>query len=120
MSFHYACGVVFDCRAQILGIDPGATTKQIKSAYRQLSLIHHPDKNNGNDEMFVKVAKAYEALTDETARENYEKYGNPDGPQPMQLSIGLPEWMLAAENRWIVIVMYFAVFAAVLGVIYYL
>ena len=27
------------------------------------------------------IAKAYEALTDETAKANWEKYGNPDGKQ---------------------------------------
>jgi hypothetical protein len=27
------------------------------------------------------ITKAYTALTDETARENYAKYGHPDGPQ---------------------------------------
>lgn len=30
--------------------------------------------------MFDKIAKAYQALTDEESRENWEKYGNPDGP----------------------------------------
>ena len=40
------------------------------------------DENQGDknaEDMFMKVAKAYEALTDETSKENYEKFGNPDG-----------------------------------------
>ena len=48
----------------ILGIDSGAEAPEIRKAYRKLSLIHHPDKNPGNalaEEMFMKVAKAYEA-----------------------------------------------------------
>ena len=68
----------------ILGVDQGAAMGDIKKAYRKLSLIYHPDKNTGNkvaEEMFMKIAKAYEALTDETSKENYEKYGNPDGKQ---------------------------------------
>lgn len=27
------------------------------------------------------ISKAYAALTDEVSRQNYEKYGHPDGPQ---------------------------------------
>ena len=68
----------------ILGIDQGVAMGEIKRAYRKLSLKFHPDKTTGNkvaEEMFMKIAKAYEALTDETSKENYEKYGNPDGKQ---------------------------------------
>lgn len=43
----------------------------------------HPDKNP-NDSLayakFIQVTKAFNALTDPIARENYEKFGNPDGP----------------------------------------
>lgn len=70
--------------AQILQIDRGASDAEIKSAYRKLSLLYHPDKNPGNEEaakMFMAVAKAHETLTDPTAKENWEKYGNPDGRQ---------------------------------------
>ena len=45
----------------------GAEAREIKRAYRSLSLQYHPDKNPGNkmaEDMFMKIAKAYEALTD--------------------------------------------------------
>jgi translocation protein SEC63 len=45
------------------------------------------------------TTKAYEALTDEVAKANYEKYGNPDGPGAMQMAIGLPSFLLDKENR---------------------
>jgi translocation protein SEC63 len=66
--------------------DREANVSFIKKQYRKLSLIYHPDKNIGPKavaagEMFQKIAKAYEALTDETSKENWEKYGNPDGKQ---------------------------------------
>lgn len=92
---------------QILGIDMEATTSEIKKSYRKLSLKYHPDKNPGDkiaEEMFMKIAKAYEALTDEAARENYMKFGNPDGKQSLEVSIGLPVWLL--ENPKVVMVLY--------------
>ncbi|KAL7573592.1 hypothetical protein ACA910_008727 [Epithemia clementina (nom. ined.)] len=94
---------------KILEIDLGADNKAIKKAYRKLSLLYHPDKNPGDraaEAKFVMVSKAYEALTDETARENYEKFGNPDGRQNMQVSIGLPAFLLDASNKNLVLVGY--------------
>lgn len=92
----------------ILGVEQGATSNEIKKAYRKLSLRYHPDKNIGNKEaedMFKKIAKAHEALTDEKSKENYEKYGNPDGrQQSLEVSIGLPTILL--ENPKVVLVLY--------------
>lgn len=36
---------------------------------------------------------------DKTARENYEKYGHPDGQQAMRMSIALPEWLLNSDSQ---------------------
>ncbi|CAH0515915.1 unnamed protein product [Peronospora belbahrii] len=66
----------------ILGISAGVSEREIKRAYRKMSLLYHPDKNQGDavaEQKFMLVAKAYEALTDEVAKANYEKFGNPDG-----------------------------------------
>ena len=46
----------------ILNIDENASTQEIKSAYRKLSMKHHPDRN-GNCEMFKKINNAYRSLT---------------------------------------------------------
>mmetsp|Transcript_18895 Transcript_18895/g.42083 ORF Transcript_18895/g.42083 Transcript_18895/m.42083 type:complete len:660 (-) Transcript_18895:109-2088(-) len=91
----------------ILGIAQGSATGEIKKAYRRLSLKYHPDKNIGDkiaEEMFMRIAKAYEALTDETSKENYEKFGNPDGKQALEVSIGLPSIIL--DNPKVVLVLY--------------
>lgn len=93
----------------ILEIDPGADSKAIKRAFRTLSLKYHPDKNPGDraaEAKFMMVAKAYETLTDETAKENYEKYGNPDGKQSLEVSIGLPSFLLETNNRNLVLMVY--------------
>lgn len=39
------------------------------------------------------------AHADETSRENYEKYGHPDGPQSLNMGVALPEWMFAADSK---------------------
>ena len=33
------------------------------------------------------------------SRENYEKYGHPDGPQSLNMGVALPEWMFAADSK---------------------
>lgn len=73
---------------EILGVEIGATEKQIKSAFRELSKVFHPDKNIGNNwatGKYMQITKAYETLTSDLARSNYEKYGNPDGPSPIRV-----------------------------------
>lgn len=101
----------------ILDIDTGADMKEIKKAYKKMSLKFHPDKNPNNPQAeatFMMVAKAYEALTDPTAKENYEKYGNPDGKQSLAVSIGLPEFLLNVDNRNFVLLSYLIIMVGVI------
>ncbi len=48
------------------------TPKDFKSAYRKLSKLHHPDKNNGDDTKFKEIAEAYNILTDKNLKEEYD------------------------------------------------
>ena len=52
-----------DCY-QILGVQRGASQKEIKSAYRRLSLKYHPDrnKNEKDGEKFKQIIEAYQIL----------------------------------------------------------
>lgn len=102
---------VFDPYA-ILGLDRDATPSPaaIKKAYHKLSLQFHPDKNPGDreaEQKFVLVAKAYQTLTDEKTRENYEKYGNPDGFQGTSVTIGLPSFLTSSKHSKFVLLVYF-------------
>lgn len=51
-----------------------ATDRDIKKAYRKLSMVWHPDKNKeeGAEEKFIEIANAYEVLSDETKRADYD------------------------------------------------
>jgi len=59
---------------EILGIQKGASQKEIKNAYRRLSLKYHPDRNKEekNDEKFKKIIEAYQFLRLEEKRK-YKK-----------------------------------------------
>jgi len=110
---------------KILAIDFGATDKQIKKAYKVKALEFHPDRNNGDkkaEQMFMMVAKAYEALTDAVAKDNWEKFGNPDGKQSLEVSIGLPTFLLDKDNHNVILIVYLiclvVIIPAIVGVWY--
>ena len=52
------------------------------------------------------INKAYKSLTDEEGKKNFEKYGNPDGPQPMKVSIGLPSFILKKKNHFPILLLF--------------
>uniref|UniRef100_A0A8C3FFN3 SEC63 homolog, protein translocation regulator n=1 Tax=Chrysemys picta bellii TaxID=8478 RepID=A0A8C3FFN3_CHRPI len=101
---------------EVLHLDPGATVLEIKKQYRALSLKYHPDKG-GDEVMFMRIAKAYAALTDEESRKNWEEFGNPDGPQATSFGIALPAWIVDQKNSLLVLLVYGLAFMVILPVV---
>lgn len=65
---------------KVLGVEPDADLKAIKTAYRKLARKYHPDVSDEHDaeNRFKEIAEAYEVLSDDTKRAEYEqlrKYG---------------------------------------------
>ncbi|KAM9934426.1 hypothetical protein OXX80_005987 [Metschnikowia pulcherrima] len=69
---------------EVLEVDRSASSGEIKKAYRKLALKYHPDKV-GEDERedaeirFKEISRAYEILSDEQKRSDYDIYGTADG-----------------------------------------
>ncbi|XP_041823595.1 dnaJ heat shock protein family (Hsp40) member A3a isoform X2 [Melanotaenia boesemani] len=64
---------------QILGVPRTATQKEIKKAYYQMAKKYHPDTNKDDPqakEKFAQLAEAYEILSDDGKRKQYDIYGS--------------------------------------------
>jgi len=64
---------------EVLGVAKSATDQEIKKAYRKLALEYHPDKNKGNKEAetkFKEINQAYEVLSDQQKRSQYDQFGS--------------------------------------------
>ncbi|XP_035594860.1 dnaJ homolog subfamily C member 16-like [Oncorhynchus keta] len=69
---------------KILGVTKSASQAEIKKVYKRLVREWHPDKNKneGAEDMFIKITKSYEILSNEEKRTNYDRYGQTDDTQP--------------------------------------
>jgi curved DNA-binding protein len=79
---------------EILGISKTAPADEIKKAHRKLALKFHPDRNKDNkgaEEKFKEIQEAYDVLSDQTKRANYDQFGHagvggggPNGANPYE------------------------------------
>jgi molecular chaperone DnaJ len=76
---------------KVLGVSKGATADEIKKSYRKLARKYHPDANKGDpgaEERFKEISEAYNTLSDEKRRKEYDEArslfgsGGMGGPSP--------------------------------------
>ena len=64
---------------ETLGVDKNASAEEIKKAYRQLAKKYHPDMNKDDEnaaQKFKEVNEAYQVLSDESKRAQYDQFGS--------------------------------------------
>ena len=64
-----------------LGVEKTASLTEIKKAYRNLALQHHPAKG-GDAEKFKKLCQSYEVLSDYDKRRQYDTFGSVESVNP--------------------------------------
>ena len=65
---------------EVLGVDRNASQDEIKKAFRKKARQYHPDVNRDNpkeaEEKFKEATEAYEVLSDDTKKAQYDQYGH--------------------------------------------
>ncbi len=63
---------------ETLGVSKSASKEEIKSAYRNMALKFHPDRNKEPDaeEKFKEINEAYEVLSNDSKKSAYDQYGH--------------------------------------------
>ena len=64
---------------EILGVAKSASADEIKKAYRKVAMQFHPDRNPGDkaaEEKFKEAAEAYEVLSDQEKKAQYDRFGH--------------------------------------------
>lgn len=61
---------------KILEIEKNASKEEIKKAYRRLAHQYHPDKKGGDEAKFKEVNEAYQVLSSDEKRAQYDQFGD--------------------------------------------
>ena len=65
---------------EVLGIEKGASDREIKRAYKKMARKYHPDLNRDDpktaEEKFKEVNEAYEVLKDPKKKQAYDQFGH--------------------------------------------
>jgi molecular chaperone DnaJ len=64
---------------EVLGVSRNSSKDEIKKAYRKLAMQYHPDRNPGDkesEEKFKEAAEAYEILSSDDKKAQYDRFGH--------------------------------------------
>jgi molecular chaperone DnaJ len=61
---------------EVLGVSKSASADEIKKAFRQAAVKHHPDKEGGDESKFKEINEAYDVLKDAQKRQRYDQFGH--------------------------------------------
>lgn len=65
---------------QILGVPKTASKEEVKKAFRKLAHKYHPDKAGGDEAKFKEINEAYQTLSDDKKRAQYDQFSAQGGP----------------------------------------
>lgn len=86
-----------------LDIKPAATLQEVKSAYRRLARLYHPDVNEGSysEVRFLDIKEAYDVLSDTNRRKQYdeERWLAGMGNRARDTLIITPQWILGESRK---------------------
>lgn len=103
---------------EILGVSNLSSEKVIKSRYNALTLKFHPDKipvtasaeyKQQMEKKYIRITQAYKSLTDKVMKQNFLKYGHPDGPQNISHGIAIPKFLIEGKYSVFMLIFYFLI-----------
>lgn len=89
----------------ILGVKRSASQDEIKAAFHKLAAKYHPDRG-GDEEKFKEISEAYNTLSDEKKRKEYDQLlmfgggipGGAGGPHGYNVNVGNVDWSQMFNN----------------------
>lgn len=110
---------------EVLGVPPGAAASEIRSAYRALAFLRHPDRNGGDQRAaasFMRLQAAYEVLSDPHRRALYDRVlaarareAVPRRAPPSPLDAELPAKTVPARGSALRLLLVFGLFLELKG-----
>lgn len=84
----------------VFGVSEKASYKEVRQAYRRLARKYHPDRNSSAfaEDMIKKINAAFEVLSDETKRSQYDRNSFDSAPEPETVYKPEPAW--ANPDPW--------------------
>ncbi|MDP3993671.1 MAG: DnaJ domain-containing protein, partial [bacterium] len=61
---------------ETLGVSKDASADEIKKAFRKQAHVHHPDNEGGDEAKFKEINEAYQILSNEQKRKQYDQHGD--------------------------------------------